>query len=745
MSARHHEIDLVAACAFGLESLVAMELGGLGYKHKILGNGRVLFRAGARAMARANLWLRTADRVLVRLATFPADDFGQLFEGTRAIAWEEWIPPNGEFPVAGRSVKSRLSSVPACQKIAKKAIVERLKAAHRRTTLDETGSKFPVEVAVVDNEASLWLDTTGPSLHKRGYRTLVAAAQLKETLAAALVLLANWQPDQPLADSFCGSGTIPIEAALIAHRRAPGVSRTFLAEEWPAIPARLWHDAREEARSLARRPSGLTILASDIDADVLRLANYHATKADVADLIQFRQADATALGLLPSGSVLVTNPPYGERLGGQVEVTRLYRRLRDSLTCQERCAVNVLTANSRLERLWGVKADSKRKLFNGQIECRYFQYGADVDWSSEPVAPAGAPDRQIDSMQHAADDGIGDPSASGLARAKSSLPNLGRTAGGDPIQVAADLFSRRLSARARHLRRWPGRRGITCYRVYDRDIPEIPLSVDRYEDWLRIEECARPHDRDPATHARWLAAMVSAAAQTLGVPVSQVGFVAVGDARLPLHRAHTGPPRGQEVREGGLSWLVNLTEYADTGLFLVHRWLRGQVRELARGKRVLDLFAYTGGFSVAAVAGGAAGVTTVDLHEPHLAWARHNVDVNALSTTTHRFERADGLSFVEALDASDRYDLAIVNPPFVGDRLNGSAWSLVDDGPRVVERLLPHLAPGAMVFWISQAPRAPLVGDWPGIRFREITRQSVPEDFACRRPRFHRAWRGIVG
>src|SRR3569623_1267128 len=256
------QLDLIATSAVGLEAVVARELKALGYENKTLQTGRILFQGDETALCRANLWLRAADRVLVRLGAFDATDFGQLFDQTYALPWDQWLGADAAFPVNGRSVKSQLSSVPACQKIVKKAIVEKLKAVYGGAWLPETGPQYTVEVALLDDQATLTLDTSGAGLHKRGYRTLVGEAQLKETMAAALVMLSFWRPERQLIDPFCGSGTIPIEAALIGRNMAPGLNRTFAAESWPNISPELWQNARQEARDLALPDLPLRIIGT---------------------------------------------------------------------------------------------------------------------------------------------------------------------------------------------------------------------------------------------------------------------------------------------------------------------------------------------------------------------------------------------------------------------------------------------------------------------------------------------------
>ena len=272
---------LVATAAFGLEAIVVRELKALGYEAKITRPGRIEFAGDLAAVCRANLWLRSADRVLVQLAKFSATDFDALFDTTAALAWEEWIAPDAAILVRGRSHKSQLTSVPACQRTVKKAIVERLFAECRVTTLPETGPPVPVEVALLDDEATVSLDTSGDGLAKRGYRTLTGPAQIRETLAAALVQLSFWKPERPLIDPFCGTGTIVIEAAMLGRRIAPGRLRRFAAEQWPTLAANPWQLAREEAAdlqlpALPERPMG-----TDLDAESLKLARFHAEQAGV--------------------------------------------------------------------------------------------------------------------------------------------------------------------------------------------------------------------------------------------------------------------------------------------------------------------------------------------------------------------------------------------------------------------------------------------------------------------------------
>ncbi len=370
-----NHLRLIATATFGLEAVVAEELKHLGYDevHSEDG-GRITFAGDLLAVCRANLWLRAADRVLIKMGSFPARTFDELFEGTRALPWPDWLPKDAEFPVAGKAVRSQLMSVPDCQAIVKKAAVEKMKEKHGGEWFAETGPRYRIEVSLLKDQATLTMDTSGAGLHKRGYRPLTAIAPLKETLAAGLVLLSRWRPDQPLLDPFCGSGTIPIEAALIGQNIAPGIRRRFAAEDWPAIPATFWEEARTEAADLALPGQRLRIAGSDIDSQVLRLADYHARQAGVSRDVTFRVAPLAELRPEGRNGCLIGNPPYGERLGEREVVEALYRetgRLFRALGDWPFC---ILTAHHGFERLFGRRADRRRKLYNGRIECQYYQY-----------------------------------------------------------------------------------------------------------------------------------------------------------------------------------------------------------------------------------------------------------------------------------------------------------------------------------------------------------------------------------
>ncbi|GAB0316561.1 class I SAM-dependent RNA methyltransferase [Staphylococcus pseudintermedius] len=369
--------QLLAVCPMGLESIVAKEVHDLGYDTRVE-NGRIYFKGDASAIVKANLWLRTADRVKLIVGQFEAVTFDSLFEQTKNLPWEQFIPTDGQFPVQGRSLKSKLFSVPDVQAITKKAIVERLKNAHQVSGwLDESGAKYPVEVAILKDKVLLTIDTSGSGLNKRGYRLAQGEAPIKETLAASLVKLANWTGDTPLIDPFCGSGTIAIEACLIAQNIAPGFNRSFISEQWDIIPKGLYDQKRAEADELADYDKEIEIYASDIDPEMVEIAQRNADEVGVGDIIRFEVKDVNTLTINHDGPIgLIGNPPYGERIGDRAEVEEMYRNLGILMQNHPNLSLYIMTSNKEFEYLANRKATKRRKLFNGYIETTYYQYWA---------------------------------------------------------------------------------------------------------------------------------------------------------------------------------------------------------------------------------------------------------------------------------------------------------------------------------------------------------------------------------
>ncbi|MWC28888.1 THUMP domain-containing class I SAM-dependent RNA methyltransferase [Paenibacillus sp. MMS18-CY102] len=368
------KLQLIATAPMGLEAIVARELKELGYEDMTVENGRVTFTGGPEDICRTNLWLRTSDRVLIKMGEFEATTFDELFEGTKALDWPDWIPNNGEFPVEGRSHKSQLSSVPACQKIVKKAVVEKMKERYGTEWFPEDGARFVIEVIMLNDRALLTLDTTGPGLHKRGYRRLVTEAPLKETMAAAILQLSRWAPHRPLYDPFCGSGTFLVEAAMIGWNIAPGLRRSFNSEHWPLVTEEMWSRAREEAFDSVNDDIPLDIAGSDIDPNAIEVAEAAVKKAGFAKEIKLRNLSVAKAQPQGSYGVIVTNPPYGERLADQKEAEKLIRQLGFSYLMLQNWSLFAISPEKQFEHHFTRNADKKRKLFNGRIECQLYQY-----------------------------------------------------------------------------------------------------------------------------------------------------------------------------------------------------------------------------------------------------------------------------------------------------------------------------------------------------------------------------------
>jgi len=369
-------LELIAPCHFGLEAVLKREIQDLGYEITRVEDGKVTFSADARGIADANMFLRTTERILLKVAEVKAVTFDELFEKTKALPWENYIPKDGKFWVAkANSVKSKLFSPSDIQSIMKKAIVERLKEVYGISWFPEDGPSFPIRVAFMKDVATIGIDTSGVSLHKRGYRQMVVKAPITETLASALIMLTPWNKDRILVDPFCGSGTFPIEAAMIAADIAPGMNRSFLAEEWKhLVPRRHWYDALEEARERVDLSVDTDIQGYDIDAEALKAARANAKMAGVDKLIHFQQRPVKELRHPKPYGFIIANPPYGERLEEKAALPQLYREIGESFARLDKWSMYLITSYDKAENDIGRKADKNRKIYNGMLKTYYYQF-----------------------------------------------------------------------------------------------------------------------------------------------------------------------------------------------------------------------------------------------------------------------------------------------------------------------------------------------------------------------------------
>ena len=736
------DFDLIATCAFGLESVVQRELENLRIDSSIGESGRVHFKGNYETIVQTNLWLRVADRILIRVVEFPAADFDALFDSVRAVAWGQLLPVDAAFPVTGRSIKSKLSSVPACQRSVKRAVVDALKRDHNSKSLAESGPLYKIDIALLKDIATLTIDTTGRSLHRRGYRTYVSKAPLKETLAAALVLLSYWKPGRPLLDPFCGSGTIPIEAARIGRNLAPGLGRQFDCQAWRDVPDELCEDLLSTARNQSVSKLEQRIHASDIDGRILKRARDNAFQAGVENDIHFEAKSFDRITTRRRFGCLITNPPYGERIGAPThdgesrtqqrahtrhtrELDELYGSLPNVLRKLPTWSHYVLTAYPRFESLVGRTADRRRKLYNGRIQCTFYQFHG----------PKPVEDARSNSQEGTETD----------QTEKPYVHAVGGSAFGELDAKAdeqAQLFASRLTKRARHLRRWPTRRGITCFRLYERDIPEIPLVVDRYEDHLHITEYERPHDRDPAQHANWLEYMAETAGKTLDIPSKNIHLkTRLRQKGKKQHERQANTNQRIVVNEGGLKFFVNLEDYVDTGLFLDHRTTRQMVGDSAGAKSFLNLFAYTGSFTVYAAAGGAAKTTSVDLSKTYLDWAWENMRLNDFTENHHKYVASDVTEFIQTHPQEETYDLVVFDPPtFSNSKRTDQDWDVQRDAVPLLNNLMPLVREGGVIYFSNNFRRFKIdESELQASAVHEISKQTVPEDFRNRR--IHRCWR----
>ena len=369
-------MEWIAPCHFGLESVLKREIQDLGYEIAQVEDGRVTFYGGADAACRANVFLRTAERVLLKAGSFKAVTFDELFEKTKAIPWENYIPKNGKFWVAkASSVKSKLFSPSDIQSIMKKAMVDRLRSRYHVQWFQEDGASYPLRVFLMKDIVTIGIDTSGDSLHKRGYRQSTTKAPISETLASALIMLTPWKKDRILVDPFCGSGTFPIEAAMMAADIAPGMNRSFLAEEWKhLVPRKCWYEAIDEANDLVDLDVKVDIQGYDIDGDIVKAARANAESAGVADLIHFQQRPVSELRHSKPFGFIVTNPPYGERIEEKENLPALYREIGESYKRLDRWSMYLITAYDKAENDIGRKADKNRKIYNGMMKTYYYQF-----------------------------------------------------------------------------------------------------------------------------------------------------------------------------------------------------------------------------------------------------------------------------------------------------------------------------------------------------------------------------------
>ncbi|MCE9629622.1 MAG: bifunctional 23S rRNA (guanine(2069)-N(7))-methyltransferase RlmK/23S rRNA (guanine(2445)-N(2))-methyltransferase RlmL [Planctomycetia bacterium] len=730
----------------GLEWILVRELEALGARDFRVGRRTVEFTAEPgrerETLYRAVLECRTAIRILEPLGRFQADSPESLYRAMQEIDWTEQLKVSDTLRVDAAIHDTFLTHSLYAAQIVKDAVVDQLRTpSGRRPSVQLRGATLRLALHLVGDVATIFRDAAGRSLHQRGWRMGEVDAPLSEVLAAGILAIAGWwQPGataggdgvdaESILDPMCGSGTLAIEAATIAAGMPPGLWRArrkghgfFRFRDCDkALADRLVAEA--EARVHVPRGS---FSMSDLDPRAIEAARACAAAAGVADVITIEQKHFEQVRPASPVGLVVTNPPYGERLP-LPRAGAMFTRLGDWLVAH--CGgwrAAILAADSPAATHLGLRPAHRVALMNGPIACRLLE--VEIHSRQITLRPPDEP-RGVDPEEPQAE------VAPGWPRARTTADQIGD-------------FRRRLAKRFKHLSKWARRQGIEAFRVYDRDIPEIPLVIDWYAGWLHAAEYDRPHERTDIEHEVWLDRMVEAAAAELGVPANQV-FLKVrkrqrdGDQyeKVDARRAVLA------VKEGGLEFEVNLSDYLDTGLFLDHRQTRALVRDEASGKRFLNLFCYTGSFSVYAAAGGAIETTSVDLSNTYLDWTRTNLSRNGFKDAgRHRVVRDEARAFLEhrARRGEPLFDLVVVDPPtFSRSAKSETPWDVERDHAELLELVAKNLVPGGVVYFSTNFRRFHFAIERlaPLYAIREITNRTIPEDF--RNERIHRGWRLVA-
>ncbi len=705
-----------ATCGAGLESLLEQEIKDFGGQNIVTAPGAVSWHGQLESGYRACLWSRFGSRILLELARFPAPDADTLYHETGTIDWDAHFSPKNSFAVYCTLTNAELNHSKYAALRVKDAIVDQFRIrAGRRPDVDVSAPAIRFNLHVLEKEATLSLDLSGDSLHRRGYRQTAGEAPLKETLAAAIVHLAGWRRDTPadtvLLDPMCGSGTLLIEAALIYGDTAPGLMRhQFGFMAWKGHRPKLWQRLVEEA--LEREALGMErkwpqIIGYDADPAVVSAARQNIAKAGLEDRIQVSQRQLAHLDSPASSGLMVTNPPYGERLSRKEAVKYLYRCL--GRIFQDRFPgwrIGFFTSNPDLADMTRLSWQKRFRLYNGPIKCRLL---AGVTKTKEPGHEA--------------------KNSWTLHDVESTGPSRD--------------FANRLRKNCRDLFQWASRESITCLRIYDADMPEFNLAVDLYEQWVHVQEYAPPKTIDPKKARTRLNQALQVIRDMLQVPHSRI-FIKTRQRQKgrTQYQKKQGPGKLYEVREGNCRFLVNFTDYIDTGLFLDHRTTRRMVGELAKGKRFLNLYGYTGSATVHAAMEGSLSTTTVDISSTYLARARANMSLNGFGGPQHLFVQADCLQYLR--ETRERFGLIFVDPPtFSNSRHRKETFDVQRDHEQLLRLAMHRLSKNGLLifstnfrkFRFSRALEKEFLTE-------EITGDTIPRDFQRHKNGFiHRCWK----
>lgn len=689
----------------GLEEAARDEVLSLGAQEAFTRGSVVPFTGSLETGYRCCLWSRTLTRVLLEIGSFLARNEDELYDGMYAIAWEEHFSLQSTFAVAFTTARSTLTHTNFGALRSKDAIVDRFRdRLGDRPSVERHSPDFSIRVHVFENQATAYIDLSGDSLHRRHGRPGSIEAPLKEHVAAGILALAEWpevwKQDGQLIDPMCGGGTFCIEAAFSAANVAPGLLRErFGFHAWTGHNRSLWRRLLGEARDSDRRsspPEGpIRIIGYDDDPAAIETARQTASQLGLGPWTLFERRELSAV-VPPEGNpgVVVVNPPYGVRLSTPDAVLGLYQRM--GMTFKSRFpgwTIYVLAGSTELVGAIGLRPSGNLPLSNGRLECRLARF---------PILPPKEP---------------------------------------QPSTPAPESLVNRLKKNLKRLKGWVQQTGVTCYRIYDADLLEYAVSIDRYEDWVQVKEYDRPDEIPPLIAEQRLHGAVLAVQEVLGVPPEAI-FVKQRRRRKAFDqysRLHTSEEM-RIVHEGGLSFWVNPVDYLDNGLFLDHRPMRALVGQKAKGRQFLNLFCYTGAATVHAVAGGASSSLSVDLSGRYLDWAWNNLEANGLNGPPHRFLETDVLQWLPT--CRERFDLIFVDPPtFSNSKEMRYDFDVQRDHARLLSHCLSVLAPGGEILFSNNFKRFKLdLQTLPELEVEDLSQASIPPDFS-RTPRIHKAWK----
>ncbi|TPQ29808.1 bifunctional 23S rRNA (guanine(2069)-N(7))-methyltransferase RlmK/23S rRNA (guanine(2445)-N(2))-methyltransferase RlmL [Methylomonas koyamae] len=726
------QYPLYATAPKALEGILANEirsLGGQNVKEKLAG---VAFDGDLALAYRVCLWSRVANRIFLPLSSFEVKSQQDLYDGVKRINWFEHMKPDDSLAVSFSSKNSPAINNThfGAQKV-KDAIVDQMRAKfNKRPSVETERPSLRVNVYLHNDLAQLSLDLSGESLHKRGFRDVSIAAPIKENLAAAILLRAGWpkiaEQGGTLLDPMCGSGTMLLEGALIAADIAPGLQRDYFGFlGWKKHDAELWQGLLDEARQ--RREAGLaklpTIVGFDQDRRTVATAVQHVENAGLSGKIHIEKrdiGDAAAAESWPKG-LIACNPPYGERLGDEAETAALYRRFGEVL--KQRFAgwqAAMIISDPELGFRLGIRSQKPITLFNGALECKLLRFNIEERAFFEPKAK---------SQQERAE-------------------SIWRRAQAEQVDPQADMFGNRLRKNLKKLAKWAKQNNVHCYRLYDADLPEYAVAVDVYQGeqiWVNVQEYESPKTIDPAKANQRLAGAMAEIPKVLEIPANQV-FLKIRRKQKATDQYEKQGDSGRflVVQEGGCQFWVNFEDYLDTGLFLDHRPMRLRIQQEAKGKRFLNLFAYTGSATVHAAVGGAVASVTVDMSNTYLDWAKRNFELNGIRGD-HKLVRADcpkWLAEQAALKNRPQFDLIFLDPPtFSNSKKMDEAFDIQSDHVALLKNAAALLAPSGVLYFSTNFRRFKLDREaLAGLHFEDITAATIPDDFA-RDQKIHYCWR----